>query len=65
MKKEIIYAIYKGGEFIFMGTKKECAEHLGVKPRTIYFYTTREYQNRAKKEDHNRTIVIKVEDIED
>jgi hypothetical protein len=65
MKKENIYAIYKGDEFIFMGTKKECAEHLGVKPEAIKFYSTPTYRKRSKSLDNNRTVVIKVEDIED
>lgn len=62
MKKENIYAIYKGDEFIFMGTKKECAEHLGVIPRTLYFYTTPTYRKRSKILDNNRTVVIRVEE---
>lgn len=65
MKKETIYAIYKGDKFIFMGTKKECAEYLSVTPRTVYFYTTPTYQKRAKTEDNDRMIVIRVEDIEE
>lgn len=65
MKKEIIYAIYKGDDFVYMGTKKECAEHLGVKPEAIKFYSTPTYQKRSKSLDNNRTVVIKVEDIED
>lgn len=48
-----------------MGTKKECAEHLGVKPESIKFYSTPTYQKRSKSLDNNRTVVIKVEDIED
>jgi hypothetical protein len=66
MKKENIYAIYKGDDFVYMGTKKECAEHLGVMPRTICFYTTPTYRSRFKdNEDSQRIVVLKVEDIED
>ena len=65
MKKEIVYAVYKGDEFIYMGTKKECSEHLGVKRNTIAFYSSPTYQKRAKTEDNDRMIVIRVEDIED
>ena len=62
MKKENIYAIYKGDEFEFMGTKEECAKHLGVQPKTISFYTTPTYKNRFKSDDQNRKVVIRVED---
>jgi hypothetical protein len=65
MRNQIIYAVYKGDNFIFMGTKKECSEHLGVKEDTVYFYTTPTYQKRAKTKDNDRMIVIRVEDIED
>lgn len=60
--KENIYAIYKGDEFIFMGTAKECGEYLGVKPESIRFRTTPAYQRRVKNIYEQRTIVIKVEE---
>lgn len=66
MKKEIIYAIYKGDDFVYMGTKKECAKYLNVEPYTVYFYTTPTYRSRFKdNEDSQRIVVLKVEDIED
>ncbi len=65
MRNQIIYAVYKGDKFIYMGTKEECAEHLGVKRDTIVFYSSPTYQKRAKTEDNDRMIVIRVEDIED
>lgn len=34
------YALYKGDEFLFVGTKKECAEFLGVTERTISYFLT-------------------------
>lgn len=58
MKKYKIYAIYKGDKFIFEGTAKECANHLGVKEKTIYFYNTPSNKKRNKK---SRTIAIIIE----
>ncbi|PFJ10806.1 hypothetical protein COD67_00950, partial [Bacillus cereus] len=34
------YAIYKGESLICIGTVQECAQHLGVLPKTILFYKT-------------------------
>lgn len=46
-KKE--YAVYKGENFICIGTAKECAEEMNVLPETIKFYTTPTYQKRLAK----------------
>ncbi|MHA6258326.1 hypothetical protein ACXYMX_00305 [Sporosarcina sp. CAU 1771] len=34
------YAIYKKGELVLMGSKKECAEYLGVTEQYIHWMTT-------------------------
>jgi hypothetical protein len=62
MKKEYIYAIYKGDVFLFIGTRKECATYLNVKPDSITFYTSPTYRKRLKDNYDNQTIVIRVED---
>lgn len=56
------YAVYKGDEFLGIGTAKELAEILKVKVETIKFYSTTSYQKRIKKENHNRLISVKLED---
>ena len=58
----MIYALYKGDTFLFVGTKRECALYLGVKEKTISWLTTPTYNKRIKNEDHNRIIAIKFED---
>lgn len=58
MRKYRIYAIYKGDNFIFEGTAKECANYLGVKEKTIHFYNTPSNKKRNKK---SRTIAIIIE----
>lgn len=54
------YAVYKGEELLTIGTAKECAAELNVKPETIKWYCAPSYQRRGK----NRRIAIKLEDDE-
>lgn len=63
MKKEKVYALYKGDNFIDLGTRKELAERIGVGERTIYFYSTETYQKRNK--DGNCYVVIDCDDEEE
>ena len=46
MKKE--YALYKGDNFITLGTIPEIAKKLEVTPQTIYFYKTPAYKKRKR-----------------
>ncbi|MDT3497608.1 hypothetical protein NLU03_25515 [Bacillus toyonensis] len=41
------YAIYKGESLICIGTVQECAQHLGVIPKTILFYKIPAYRKRV------------------
>jgi hypothetical protein len=61
------YAVYKGDEFICVGTVKECAERLGIKPDTVYYYTSPKYKKIMEKgkNPQNYIIVIKLEEDED
>lgn len=34
------YVVYRGDDVIAIGTRKECAEKLGVRESTIDYYTT-------------------------
>ena len=61
-KQQKSFAIYKGDKFLFVGTKKECANYLNVKEDTIQFYTTKTYQKRGKGAYGDRLIVIRVEE---
>ena len=60
--KNDCYAIYKGDKFLFIGTKKECAEYLKVKEHSITFYMSPTYQKRGLENYGNRLIIIKVEE---
>lgn len=60
MKKIIQYAIYKGDDFLFMGTKKECAEYFNVKENTILHWATPTYLKHLK-DNNNMMIAIRVD----
>lgn len=53
------YAIYKGYQLLAEGTAKQCAEKLGVKVETIWYYKSAAYQRKGSGE--NRRIAIEVE----
>ena len=58
------YALYKGDEFIAIGTAQELAKLMNVKVETITFWSTPTYHKRIK--NHNvATIVIKMEEEDD
>ena len=52
------YALYKGEECLAIGTIKEIAKKMGVKDKTIYFYTTKTYKKRVKKGKNRRELVF-------
>lgn len=54
-----IYALYHGDKFIDLGTKKYLAELLGVKEKTISFYST---QTWLKRTGYRGYIVIIIEE---
>ena len=43
------YAVYKGDDLIVVGTATECAEFLGVKKHTIYWYASPSAENRITR----------------
>ena len=49
LKKVRIYALYQGDTWLTDGTKKELADYLGVKERTISFYISPTHYKRVKK----------------
>lgn len=42
------YAVYKGDQFICIGTMEKCAEFIGVSVNTIRFYLSPAYHKRVK-----------------
>lgn len=57
-------AVYKGDEFVCMGTIKECAEFMGVKKDTIRYYLRPAYSKKIakRKKSPNAITVIKLDD---
>lgn len=55
------YAIYKGDEFIDVGTANELAAQLKIKVNTIYAYMTPSRQERAKTSG-NMMYAVRLED---
>jgi len=53
-----IYALYKGDKYITDGTRKEIAEYLGIKEKTVMFYGTPTYQKRCKGNNNKKVICI-------
>lgn len=55
-RKDKLYALYHGDNFIDIGTKEYLAELLKVSKKTITFYNSNSYQ---KREDlSNRYVVV-------
>ena len=48
-KAPVVYAVYKGDEFITVGTALECARELGVKEETIRYKSMPSYKRRIAK----------------
>ena len=59
--KHRVYAIYKGDEFIMVGTAKECAARLKVQEDTIRWMT---YPISKKRNKGNRMDAFVIEDDE-
>jgi hypothetical protein len=56
----IEYAVYKGEIILVIGTDKECAAQLGVKPETVRFYASSKYLSRLEKRKNPKNYVIAV-----
>lgn len=60
------YAVYRGDEFQFIGTAKECADRLGCSVNSFKFYLTPSYQRRLaeRKNARNYIVVVRLDDDE-
>ena len=58
-----IYALYKGDQFLIVGTKKELADYLKVKEKTISFYSSEVWKKRRKYNFDNCYLVIEDWDL--
>lgn len=48
LKRENIFAAYKGEDYITSGTVKEIAEELGIKENTVMFYSSPAHEKRSR-----------------
>ncbi|MED2846550.1 hypothetical protein [Bacillus toyonensis] len=55
------YVVYKGESFVCIGTAKECAQHMGVLPATVRFYTRPAYQRRIANRKNARNYITVTE----
>lgn len=65
-----IYAIYKGEEFLYEGTAKECAKYFGVRRNTIYNWNSPVNKRKAESmrkngENRQRKIAVVIEEEEE
>lgn len=59
MSTQQLFALYRGDEFVDVGTARELAERQGVKPSTISFMASPAYRKRAKGD---RLLAYRLED---
>lgn len=66
-RKPSEYAVYRGDEFVCLGTYKECAAHLGISPETVRFYGSPAHLKRSEnnKFEKDFIVVIRIEEDED
>lgn len=62
MSKVKEYAIYKGDQFITLGTAEVCAKELNVSTETIRFISSNAYKKRNKSGNRLESFVIENED---
>ena len=58
MNREKTYALYRGEKFLGIGTKKELAELLNVKAKTVSSYATPSYKKRTNEAKSRRLVLI-------
>ena len=57
------YAIYKGDEFLDLGTAQYLSEKFNIKTDTIYFMAAPSYKKRLKSRRYaNALVVIRIDD---
>ena len=64
MSREAVFALYRGDEFVDVGTKEELARKMGVKPSSISFMATPAYRRRNEGNE-NRLMAYRLEEDEE
>lgn len=58
--RNVEFALYRGEDFVTMGTRQEIAEEMGVSMKWLYFMTTPSYKKRLKKAKRPRLKLVKM-----
>lgn len=63
MRKRKEYALYKGDQFVDIGTLKDLAKKLNVNEKTIQYYSTPSHLKRCQKFNgsDNYLVVVKLD----
>ena len=63
-RESIVYAVYKGDDFICLGTARECAVYLDIKLSSFRFLLSPAYLKRIekRKETQHALIAFKIDD---
>lgn len=56
-----VFAVYKGDDFVSVGTTKEVAEQLGVTTRTVHCMKSPAHHERAKNKTVEAAVAYKVD----
>jgi len=61
------YALYKGDEFVCLGSLQEVASYQGVKSTTISYLASKAYMKKLEKRKNcdSALIAIRIEDDDD
>lgn len=51
------YGVYKGDILLCVGTIEECSVYMGVKKKTVKFYTTVSYRRRLEKRKRSNKAI--------
>lgn len=60
------YALYKGDNFLDIGTIKELSKRYNISVKTLRWYSTPCYKNKIKNKNNIKSyVVVRIEDEED
>lgn len=62
MKKKKEYALYKGDDFIDIGTKEYLAHLINVKPKTIQYLGSNAYKKKYDFNMKNKMVAVRLDD---
>lgn len=64
MRDYAVYALYKGDDFLMIGTADEIAQKEGVKRKTVLYWASPAYKKKIGKSEKCK-VVIRVEEDND